>query len=960
MQIKARIWQALIAILGVIMSNEFNPLAGYESQIKKLDGLIQQALANDKVQDLIRLNTYLRRYISPLVTRDLFEQESLSVLLDQQEINTIAALVLDMRGFVQTTQSGEQTDAGLDGVANLLQMFFSEIVRIAFNNRGLVGEFAGDRVLITFGFPVIFPNSIDYDLPTKKDKRLMNIIQAVNTAFEIHQMCEILKRDVSFDIKLRQFEVGIGICSGGPAWIGNIGLINDQSRNGFSWRQELTVISTAVNIAARAEEISKDKKLKNLNRIIVDNVVINNLTNLVGRNNCSYDDLGNINVRGLKEPVRLFELIGVRNIDKLFKQNITESDLSLVNWICQYIDGSIERDTTSRVRHSLINIGQTIVSEKSWSEESIFEKMIDQIVGIFNAEKVTLYQFDDITKDLISIISRGSQPLFEPGTRIHKNAPSIAMYVAISGRSRVVNDLSTELSWGGREGKKHDQTIRSMMVVPLKIENKVIGVIQVMHDSVGKFHIGDLESLEMFAELATISLVNARTYDKEKRIANARLLITEAFSHANTLNDVLDAVMVALAKSLNARLATLYSIDRETGELLFTKVMTENDQSNLTLKRLKPGQGIVGWVVENQCSILVKDTLALSSDGLDDISVLEWKTKLATAISIYGSPMESNPPKWFKQVDSSIRSMICVPLISRSQVVGAIQVLDREPSAFDDDKLKILQWVASAAAVSIDNATRLEIASRKLIASETVAGMGAIAGKITHDLKNYITGILANSRELHHRLALIMDEDIVLKEIIDDIIDASDLAYTEINNFMRPLSDWEASYVDIGEALPELIGEIKEERSSLLEQLNINIVCRDLPCPAIVYAGRGQIKYIFHNLIDNAIEAIQAKGEPNNLPQLVQIEGYIETFNNYDWLSIIVKDTGIGIDPTNVARIFDRDFTTRPVGNIGGYGLFWVSLNVDRIGGKITVESKLGIGTEFTIRLPLGKTHHEG
>src|SRR5438552_2029034 len=158
-------------------------LAGYQSEIVALDEFIEECLKNGKAQDLTRLNTYLRRYYSPLVIGELFRRKHLPLLLSQQELDSITALVLDIRGFVKTARLGERSDEGLEVVARLLRMFFSRIVRAAFENYGLVGELAGDRILVTFGFPPL--SSKDKFDTADIDELEIAVRRAINTAFAI-------------------------------------------------------------------------------------------------------------------------------------------------------------------------------------------------------------------------------------------------------------------------------------------------------------------------------------------------------------------------------------------------------------------------------------------------------------------------------------------------------------------------------------------------------------------------------------------------------------------------------------------------------------------------------------------------------------------------------------------------------------------------------------------------------
>ena len=111
---------------------------------------------------------------------------------------------------------------------------------------------------------------------------------------------------------------------------------------------------------------------------------------------------------------------------------------------------------------------------------------------------------------------------------------------------------------------------------------------------------------------------------------------------------------------------------------------------------------------------------------------------------------------------------------------------------------------------------------------------------------------------------------------------------------------------------------------------------------------KDQIKYIFRNLVDNAIRAIDEKGEAAGK---ITLKTSLEEVYEVGWVVVTIQDTGIGIPPENLGRIFHRSFTTRPEGTVGGFGLFWVQLNVERMGGRITVNSEVGVGTTFQVRL---------
>jgi signal transduction histidine kinase len=103
-----------------------------------------------------------------------------------------------------------------------------------------------------------------------------------------------------------------------------------------------------------------------------------------------------------------------------------------------------------------------------------------------------------------------------------------------------------------------------------------------------------------------------------------------------------------------------------------------------------------------------------------------------------------------------------------------------------------------------------------------------------------------------------------------------------------------------------------------------------------------QLNQVFMNLFVNASHAIKEMGVIT-----------ISTGAEADWIWIKIRDTGSGIAPENLKRIFEPFFTTKPVGSGTGLGLSLTYGIIKKHQGTIDVESELGKGTCFTLRLPI-------
>jgi len=144
----------------------------------------------------------------------------------------------------------------------------------------------------------------------------------------------------------------------------------------------------------------------------------------------------------------------------------------------------------------------------------------------------------------------------------------------------------------------------------------------------------------------------------------------------------------------------------------------------------------------------------------------------------------------------------------------------------------------------------------------------------------------------------------------------------------------------------ELILSVSEKVNMQVREKNGTLLTHLKAENATIKADRVHLSNVLYNLIDNAIK--YSKSHP-------QIELITRTTKEY--LKISVKDNGIGISSENKDRIFDRLYRV-PTGNLHdvkgfGLGLSYVKIIIDRLDGKIELESQLGKGSTFNVYLPL-------
>ncbi len=122
---------------------------------------------------------------------------------------------------------------------------------------------------------------------------------------------------------------------------------------------------------------------------------------------------------------------------------------------------------------------------------------------------------------------------------------------------------------------------------------------------------------------------------------------------------------------------------------------------------------------------------------------------------------------------------------------------------------------------------------------------------------------------------------------------------------------------------------------------DIEIIRRMEPSLGSIQSDPYQLRQVFLNLLTNAVHAINAAG---TITIAIKNAGASQT--------ITISDTGQGIPRENLEKIFEPFFSTKSPGAGTGLGLFVTRGIIEKLGGTIDVESKLGLGTSFSIRLP--------
>ena len=234
--------------------------------------------------------------------------------------------------------------------------------------------------------------------------------------------------------------------------------------------------------------------------------------------------------------------------------------------------------------------------------------------------------------------------------------------------------------------------------------------------------------------------------------------------------------------------------------------------------------------------------------------------------------------------------------------------------------------------------------------AQKMEAVGTLAGGIAHDFNNILAIILGNAELASNEVPDLNPASDSLKEIYDASIRARDMV-KQLLAFSRK-TDEETKPIDMA---PIIQQSMKMLRSAIPTSVEFKEHISDDPCS--VMGDAAQINQIMMNLVTNAADAMSEEG--GLLEATLEKIILQEEKPCFDWVlspgayvRLRMRDTGDGIEPTTMKRIFDPYYTTKEVGKGTGMGLSVVHGIVKRYDGGILVESTLGKGTVFEIYFP--------
>ena len=361
------------------------------------------------------------------------------------------------------------------------------------------------------------------------------------------------------------------------------------------------------------------------------------------------------------------------------------------------------------------------------------------------------------------------------------------------------------------------------------------------------------------------------------------------------------------------------------------EILEEREYLSVTLRSI--GDAVISTDVNGKVVVINRVAEELTGYSRDEAVGRDLKSVFKIVDKKTGKRLESP----FKQVMQSGKNITLendILLISKN---GDQYIISDSGAPIFDNRKNIIGVV-----IVFRDVTENEMMQKELLKMKKLKSVGILAGGIAHDFNNILTAINSNIS-----LARIIKDEQKAETIYEKIDNSIDRA-KKLTNQLLTFSKGGSPVKKI----TQIKDIIKDTVDFTLAGSNLKVVYQfgsDIPP---LYVDGDQMSQVFQNLTVNAMDAMENGGK-----LLIQVE-QTEIVNNKklnsgEYLMIKFIDEGTGIPPETQQKIFDPFFTTKAEGS--GLGLATSYSIIAKHGGTIELDSKEGVGTTFTVYLPLDR-----
>ncbi len=253
----------------------------------------------------------------------------------------------------------------------------------------------------------------------------------------------------------------------------------------------------------------------------------------------------------------------------------------------------------------------------------------------------------------------------------------------------------------------------------------------------------------------------------------------------------------------------------------------------------------------------------------------------------------------------------------------------------------------------IQDVTQQSLMQAQLRLAERLTSLGTMAAGVAHEINNPLAFVLANLNVVKSELAKLdhaPNVDLVdLRDAVSEALEGAERV-RQIVLSLKPFARVDERQRGLCDVSRTVQASLNMAKNELRHRARIVSELRPV---SPVFANEARLGQVFLNLLVNAAHAMPDGHAADNLVTVV-------TRDDGNHVVVTVSDTGVGISPDVLPRIFDPFFSTKQIGEGTGLGLFISQGIVKEVGGMISVTSTPKVGTTFEVRLPIATTGYTG